>query len=102
MKTSSSLNQTPFIDLMMHPEKLEAALRKAKSENDAFAASRTFGQGEINRATPDASFKNNDDPAIINWARIDNPAAVNVMNRIAQAEDQQDSVAATPAPMAGY
>jgi hypothetical protein len=77
MKTASPLSQTPFADLMMHPEKLEAALKKAKNENDAFAASRTFGQGEANRATPNASFKNNDDPAVINWAGIDNPTAVN-------------------------
>ena len=44
MKTTPSLNQTPFTDLMLHPEKLEAALKAAKSENDAFAASRVFGR----------------------------------------------------------
>lgn len=37
-------SQTPFADLMLHPEKLEAALKTAKIENDAFAASRRFGR----------------------------------------------------------
>jgi hypothetical protein len=33
---------TPFADLMLHPEKLEAALKSAKRENDAFDAARKF------------------------------------------------------------
>ena len=48
-KSFSSLHQTPFIELMLHPEKLETALKIAKSENDAFDASRTFSQSLPNR-----------------------------------------------------
>jgi hypothetical protein len=44
LETAPQSGQTPFVDLMLHPEKLEAALRAAKSENDAFAASRRFGR----------------------------------------------------------
>jgi len=44
MKDTSSLNQTPFVDLMLHPEKLAAALQAAKNENDAFAASRIYSR----------------------------------------------------------
>ena len=33
--------ETPFADLMLHPDKLELALMTARRENDAFAASRT-------------------------------------------------------------
>jgi len=37
-------SRTPFTDLMLHPEKLEAALKIARSENDAFNEARTFGR----------------------------------------------------------
>jgi hypothetical protein len=50
-KSAPSLDQTPFTDLMSHPDKLEAALRNAKIENDAFDASRTFSQGFASRIT---------------------------------------------------
>jgi hypothetical protein len=50
-KSAPSLDQTPFTDLMSHPDKLEAALKNAKIENDAFDASRTFSQGFANRTT---------------------------------------------------
>lgn len=43
-KATQPLNETPFADLMLHPEKLEAALKAAKNENDAFAASRKFNR----------------------------------------------------------
>jgi len=39
-----SENETPFVDLMLHPDKLEAALKIAKRENDAFEASRAFSR----------------------------------------------------------
>ena len=43
-KAAPPLSRTPFADLMLHPEKLAAALRAAKRENDAFAASRVFSR----------------------------------------------------------
>ena len=49
-KSTSRLDQTPFIELMLHPEKLKSALKIAKIENDAFDASRTFSQNLPNRA----------------------------------------------------
>lgn len=54
MKIAPSIGQTPFADLMLHPEKLEAALKTAKSENDAFAASRTLGQSSTGHTRPNA------------------------------------------------
>jgi Glycogen recognition site of AMP-activated protein kinase len=51
LKSAPLLDQTPFTDLMSHPDKLEAALKNAKIENDAFDASRTFSQGFANRIT---------------------------------------------------
>jgi len=45
-----SLSRTPFADLMLHPEKLEVALKTARRQNDAFDASRTFGRGAGNGA----------------------------------------------------
>jgi hypothetical protein len=56
-KHVSAPHPTPFAELMLHPEKLEAALKTAKAENDAFAASRTFGRGTATRATRSASSK---------------------------------------------
>ena len=32
---------------MSHPEKLEAALKDARAENDAFAASRTISRNDV-------------------------------------------------------
>jgi hypothetical protein len=49
-KFTPSVNKTPFADLMLHPEKLEAALKIAKRENDAFEASLTFSRNTINPA----------------------------------------------------
>ena len=43
-KSTPPLEQTPFVELMLHPEKLEAALKIAKVENDAFDAARTFSR----------------------------------------------------------
>jgi len=50
-----------FADLMLHREKLEQALRIAKSENDAFDASRKFSQSPAKRATRSAASQNFDD-----------------------------------------
>lgn len=55
MNAIPSLNQTPFADLMRHPEKLEAALRAAKNENDAFAASRIYSRGAYGNDPKDKS-----------------------------------------------
>jgi hypothetical protein len=55
-KYAPPLDKTPFVELMLHPEKLEAALKIAKVENDAFDAARTFSrQGSVKRATRSAS-----------------------------------------------
>lgn len=43
-KPATASSNTPFADLMLHPEKLKAALNSAKIENDTFAALRTTGQ----------------------------------------------------------
>jgi len=51
------LGRTPFADLMLHPEKLEAALKAAKSENDAFSASRIFGRSHADHAATNGSSK---------------------------------------------
>jgi hypothetical protein len=57
-KSAPPLEQTPFVELMLHPDKLEAALKIAKVENDAFDAARTYSrQGSVKRATRSA-FKN--------------------------------------------
>lgn len=44
MKHTSALNHSPLAELVSQPEKLEAALRAARSENDAFAATRKYGR----------------------------------------------------------
>jgi hypothetical protein len=54
-KSAPAPHPTPFAELMLHPEKLEAALKTAKKENDAFAASLTFG-----RSTTRSSSSKND------------------------------------------
>jgi hypothetical protein len=53
-------SQTPFADLMLHPDKLEAALKTARSENDAFDAKRQFSQSPAKRATRSATSKCSD------------------------------------------
>ena len=53
--------QTPFADLMSHPRKLEAALKIAKSQNDAFDAARVFSQSPAKRATRSATAKNGEE-----------------------------------------
>jgi hypothetical protein len=58
MKTTPSMNETPFADLMLHPEKLEAALQAAKRENDAFADSRRFSRSDSATAGQSTLFKN--------------------------------------------
>jgi Glycogen recognition site of AMP-activated protein kinase len=50
---------TPFTDLMQHPEKLEAAFKNARNANDAFEASRMFGQSPINPKAPAVLPENN-------------------------------------------
>lgn len=50
-KPAPPVDETPFADLMLHPEKLEAALKIAKKENDAFDASRTFSRSSIKPGT---------------------------------------------------
>jgi hypothetical protein len=52
------LSETAFADLMLHPEKLEAALKTAKSENDAFDAARRFSQNPAKRPTRRAAPEN--------------------------------------------
>jgi hypothetical protein len=54
MENMSSMNRTPFTDLMLHPEKLEAALKNARRENDAFEASRKFGRRDGHGLTANA------------------------------------------------
>ena len=52
---ATPLSQTTFTDLMLNPKKLEAALKTAKSENEAFAASRIFGHGHTDNSTTNES-----------------------------------------------
>jgi len=59
-KSAPPSNQTPFTDLMSHPGKLEAALKIAKSQNDAFDAARVFSQNPAKSATRSATSKNSD------------------------------------------
>jgi hypothetical protein len=63
-RSAPSLNETPFADLMLHPEKLEAALKTAKMENNAFDSARTFGKSPVKRATRSATLKNRDDSSV--------------------------------------
>jgi hypothetical protein len=44
-------SQTPFVDLVLHPDKLEAALKAARAENEAFAASCATSHTDAKRAT---------------------------------------------------
>jgi hypothetical protein len=57
-QAAPSLDQTPFIELMLHPDKLEAALKIAKRENDAFDASRTFSRSPASGTTLENSSEN--------------------------------------------
>jgi hypothetical protein len=57
LEIAPPLIETPFTDLMLHPEKLEAALKAAKIENDAFEASRKFGRSTDDRDTSKMSSK---------------------------------------------
>lgn len=54
MKTNSSMNASPFAELMRHPEKLQAAFSLARRENDAFDAARKFSRAPA-AATPPTS-----------------------------------------------
>jgi hypothetical protein len=47
-------HRTPFADLMLHPDKLKAALKNAKRQNDAFDESRKFSRSTTKRATRNA------------------------------------------------
>jgi AMP-activated protein kinase-like protein len=51
-KSAPPVNKTPFADLMSHPDKLEAAFKNAKRENDAFDASRIFSRSASKNETP--------------------------------------------------
>jgi hypothetical protein len=51
-RTAPAPSQTPFADLVLHPDKLEAALKAAEAENDAFDASRTIRRNDSKRTTP--------------------------------------------------
>jgi len=44
MKHALASHRTPFTELAAQPEKLAAALRAARSENEAFAATRKYGR----------------------------------------------------------
>ena len=50
-KPMPALSNTPFADLVSHPEKLEAALKSARAENDAFAASCTTSRKDVTSTT---------------------------------------------------
>jgi len=60
-KSPAPPESSAFADLMLHREKLEAALKNAQSENDAFDASRKFSQSPGKRATRSAAAKNLDE-----------------------------------------
>jgi hypothetical protein len=72
LETAPPSSRTPFTDLMLHPEKLEAALKTAKSENDVFATTRTISRSTTNRATPNASSKSNGahNPSSHSWSEL--------------------------------
>ncbi len=50
-KTAPAPSQTAFADLVLHPDKLEAALNGARAENEAFDASLTTGRNGAKGAT---------------------------------------------------
>jgi hypothetical protein len=49
-KSAPPVNKTPFAELMLQPDKLEAAFKNAKRENDAFDASRKFSRSIHSRS----------------------------------------------------
>jgi hypothetical protein len=57
-QSATPLEPTPFLDLMLHPDKLAAALKIAEKENDAFDAalrlSRNSVKGTTDRTTPES------------------------------------------------
>jgi hypothetical protein len=71
MQTIPSLNETPFADLMQHPEKLAAALQAAKRENDAFANSRRFSRGDFATAGQSRLFESADRHQIADRCRAE-------------------------------
>ncbi len=56
-KPAPASSNTPFTDLMQHPEKLRAALNSARAENEAFAAQRATAQSPARPATRSAAPK---------------------------------------------
>jgi len=60
-KSPATPHTSAFADLMLHREKLEAALKNAKSENDAFDASRKFSQSPAKRVTRSVTSRDFDD-----------------------------------------
>jgi hypothetical protein len=58
-KSAPPVNETPFADLMLHPDKLEVAFKNAKKENHAFDASRKFSRSTLNDAALTDSPANN-------------------------------------------
>lgn len=48
-KTTPAPGQTAFADLVLHPDKLDAALKAAEAENEAFDASRTIRRNDSKR-----------------------------------------------------
>jgi len=56
----TTTSRTPFTDLILHPEKLEAALQTAREENDAFNAARAYGRNDANHAVPGNRSENHD------------------------------------------
>lgn len=50
-KPAPTPGQTPFVDLVLQPEKLEAALKDASAQNDDFEASLTISRNDARRTT---------------------------------------------------
>jgi hypothetical protein len=50
-RISPAPGRTPFIDLVLHPDKLEAKLNAARAENVAFDRSRAFNSNDANGTT---------------------------------------------------
>ena len=56
-KIAPTSGQTPFADLILHPDKLEAALKAAEAENEAFDASRTTRRNGSKRTAQNSPTK---------------------------------------------
>jgi hypothetical protein len=54
-RPATASSNTPFADLMQHPEKLKAALNSARIENDAFAAQQARSGSPAKPATRSAT-----------------------------------------------